>query len=98
MKDASAGSYVGSRLYRKTAQVRAVQWGGENFPDGVPISDALRILSDIHRPDGGVAIGYVNTREGRLQIVEGDYLCGPGPEGEYWPVGRKIFESTYAAV
>lgn len=84
-----------TKLYRKTALVPARQWNGENFPADIPIADALRILCDIHKPDGGKFIGYVNTREGRCQIVEGDYLCGPGAAGEYWPVGRKIFEATY---
>lgn len=40
----------------------------------------------------------VETREGVVRGEPGDYLCGPGAEGEFWPVGKDIFESTYEAL
>jgi hypothetical protein len=39
----------------------------------------------------------VETLEGVMQASAGDYLCR-GPKGEYWPVQREIFESTYQLV
>lgn len=38
---------------------------------------------------------HVQTQEGLMRGEPGDYLCGPGAEGEFWPVKRTIFETTY---
>jgi hypothetical protein len=40
----------------------------------------------------------VDTPEGRMTGQPGDYLCGPGAGGEYWPVRQDIFQSTYERV
>lgn len=40
----------------------------------------------------------VNTNEGVMEGQSGDYLCGPGVEGEYWPVAASIFEKSYEKV
>jgi hypothetical protein len=39
--------------------------------------------------------GVIPTLEGDHTYEAGDYICGPGAEGEYWPVKRTIFEATY---
>jgi hypothetical protein len=39
--------------------------------------------------------GFIETAEGLMSFVAGDYICGPGAGGEYWPVKRAIFEATY---
>jgi hypothetical protein len=41
---------------------------------------------------------HVDTPEGRMEGDVGDYLCGPGAEGEFWPCKASIFESTYEEV
>lgn len=43
-------------------------------------------------PTGGV----IHTLEGDHTYEAGDYICGPGAAGEFWPVRRDIFEATYA--
>jgi hypothetical protein len=45
-------------------------------------------------PTGGV----IATLEGDHTYEAGDYICGPGAAGEYWPVRRDIFEATYALI
>lgn len=42
--------------------------------------------------------GVIKTLEGNHTYQAGDYICGPGAAGEYWPVRRDIFESTYEAI
>lgn len=39
--------------------------------------------------------GIMATLEGDHTFEEGDYICGPGAGGEFWPVKRAIFEATY---
>jgi hypothetical protein len=39
--------------------------------------------------------GVMATLEGDHTFEEGDYICGPGAGGEFWPVKRAIFEATY---
>lgn len=40
----------------------------------------------------------VETMEGTMKAKAGDYLCGPGVSGEFWPVDQKTFESSYVEV
>lgn len=42
--------------------------------------------------------GAIGTLEGVHTFAAGDYICGPGAAGEYWPVRRDVFEATYAKV
>ena len=44
------------------------------------------------------APGIIPTLEGDHSYEAGDYICGPGQAGEYWPVRRSIFEATYVPV
>jgi hypothetical protein len=39
--------------------------------------------------------GVMATLEGDHTFEAGDYICGPGAGGEFWPVKRAIFEATY---
>lgn len=39
--------------------------------------------------------GTIPTLEGDHTFEAGDYICGPGAAGEFWPVRRDIFEATY---
>lgn len=41
--------------------------------------------------------GVIPTLEGDHTFEAGDYICGPGAAGEFWPVKRAIFEATYVA-
>lgn len=40
----------------------------------------------------------VRTKEGTMQGKPGDYLCGPGAAGEFWPVDADVFEATYEPI
>lgn len=40
----------------------------------------------------------VGTLEGRQKGGPGDYLVGPGAQGEFWPVRASIFEATHVRV
>jgi hypothetical protein len=40
----------------------------------------------------------VVTPEGTMDGEPGDYLAGPGAEGEFWPIKASIFEATYQKV
>jgi hypothetical protein len=42
-----------------------------------------------------LAGGIIRTPEGDHAFEAGDYICGPGAAGEFWPVKREIFEATY---
>ncbi len=42
--------------------------------------------------------GVIPTLEGDHTFEAGDYICGPGAAGEFWPVKRAIFEATHAPV
>ena len=42
--------------------------------------------------------GTIFTLEGEQTYEAGDYICGPGAAGEYWPVRRDIFKQTYVPV
>lgn len=46
--------------------------------------------------EDGTCLTLENKEE--LHYKAGDYICGPGAGGEYWPVRRDIFESTYVMV
>lgn len=39
----------------------------------------------------------VETREGVLRAVHGDYIIR-GVQGEVYPIGREIFEATYEVI
>lgn len=50
------------------------------------------------RAGRAIRSGVIATLEGRMSFEAGDYICGPGAGGEFWPVKRDIFEATYAEV
>lgn len=45
-----------------------------------------------------IEAGAISTLEGTMTYEEGDYICGPGADGEYWPVRQDIFIRTYELV
>ena len=48
------------------------------------------------RAGQAIRSGTIPTLEGDHTFEAGDYICGPGAAGEFWPVKRAIFEATYA--
>jgi len=56
-------------------------FGGGFHPDGDPDKIGL----------------YINTLEGRMEAVEGDYIIR-GVNGEFYPCKPDIFEKTYEPV
>jgi hypothetical protein len=47
------------------------------------------------RAGQAIRAGVIPTLEGDHSFEAGDYICGPGAAGEFWPVKRAIFEATY---
>lgn len=79
---------------KKAIPVRFVQWQGKygEPPQVVVPGPGLEHLLPC---PGLLASGIIKSIEGDHIIREGDYVMGPGPEGEYWAIKRAIFEATY---
>lgn len=49
----------------------------------------------------GVAVedlGYIQTKEGGLVVAPGNWIMGPGPDGEYWLVSDNYMKANYEEV
>ena len=42
--------------------------------------------------------GFIQTLHGDMLVVPGDWIIGPGPAGEYWPVKEAVFPELYEPV
>lgn len=40
----------------------------------------------------------ITTLEGDMTAHPGDWIVGPGVEGEFWPVKQSIFEQSYEEI
>lgn len=89
-----------SRRYRKKSlEVDAIRYTGNNVEDilrfGAIVEPTAHWGGACNEP--GCAKNwdlYVVTREGKSLMHPGDWLIR-GTKGEYYPVGREIFEETY---
>lgn len=81
------------KYIKRAIPVEAVQW--RTYGD----HPAVEFPSDEYahlRPCSGLRnAGIIRTLEGVLVVSEGDWVLGPGPAGEYWPVRDDIFRATY---
>lgn len=86
------------KVRKKPVVVNAVQWfkRGDHHkvravPDGHSLWDAA---------GGSLApkYGWIKTLEGGHIVIPGDWIVGPGAEGEYWPVKASIFKKTYELI
>ncbi len=71
-----------ARYRKKQIAVDAVQW----FEHG----DHPAVLAE----EGDAAAGYVDTPEGRLRVLPGDWII-TGVAGEHYPCKPEIFEQLY---
>lgn len=53
-----------------------------NMPEGVAVED----------------LGYIQTKEGGLVVAPGNWIMGPGPDGEYWLVSDNYMKANYEEV
>lgn len=91
------------RYVKRPIPVGAVQWQGKyGEPPQVkrlgPAHAHLLQGGGHHERAGGhkqLKRGVVTTDHGDLLICEGDWVLGPGPVGEYWPVAKDVFAQTY---
>ena len=85
------------KYIKKPLIIDAFQWDGKNHPN---------ILSEF--PDGTIITGFdskgvmhiagmVETLEGQMIMLKGDYLI-TGIEGEIYPCKASIFEATYERI
>ena len=77
--------------YRKTALIEASQW----FKAG-----DHKAVQNIHPSNPASAeygddYGWVPTLEGGHVVTPGDWIAGPGPRGEFWPIKPDVFAATY---
>jgi hypothetical protein len=80
-------------------EVNAVQYGGERdhhlFPEGLCRSDQYCWATNGHPMPW---FAHIHRLEGVMRVSKGDWIVGPGAEGEYWPVKDSIFQKTYDRV
>ena len=83
------------KYVKRPIPIEAVQWRGV-YGDPPQVRRPDPGSGDLlpHR-DGQLARGVITTDHGDLAILEGDWVLGPGPVGEYWPVAKEVFEKTY---
>lgn len=85
------------RFRKKPIIVHAEQWypPDPDSPYGLE-RDALGVLY-LGRDSNGDAYGNIRTREGRMEVHEGDWII-TGVKGEKYPCKPDIFEMTYEPV
>lgn len=83
------------KTYRKTATVDAIQFTGDNDYELREFITCSRSFTEsLHT---GVKTIIIKTLEGNMVANVGDYICR-GSAGEFWPIKKEIFESTYIEV
>jgi hypothetical protein len=93
------------KYVKRPIPVQAVQWHGK-FGEppqvkrlGPKHAHLVHGGGGHHERAGGhraeLKQGVVTTDHGDLLICEGDWVLGPGPVGEYWPVAKDVFAQTY---
>ncbi|MEY5099703.1 MAG: hypothetical protein RJA36_2422 [Pseudomonadota bacterium] len=76
--------------FRKVALIEARQWHAHgDHPAVQPVP--LYHHEHAGRPD----LGWVPTLEGGHVVTPGDWIAGPGPKGEFWPIKPDVFAVTY---
>lgn len=86
-----------AKYRKKPIVIEAVQWfHGVKVPGATIVEDAEVTAAGIAMYGfTGKQKGIIRTLEGGLTITAGDWVCGPGAAGEYWPVRNDIFLATY---
>lgn len=79
---------------KKPIPIKAVQFTGDNYKE---IMDFTGFNNIMLRETNGIKEIIIRTLEGEMRAVPGCYIvCGP--VGEFYPVQKDIFESTYELV
>jgi len=79
------------KYVKKQIPVNAWEWDGAPLVQGLPSG----ILHSVRESDFGGFVGKIASLEGDMNIFTGDWIVGPGVEGEYWVVSKTIFPKTY---
>lgn len=74
------------RKYRKTALVQAVQFN--------KAGDHAAVVETSESPTG-FGINTLENTKLKFEVTPGDWILGPGPEGEFYACKPDIFEKTY---
>jgi hypothetical protein len=82
------------KYVKRPIPIEAVQWLGR-YGDPPQVKPPGPGREHLLPRDGQLNSGIITTNHGDLVIREGDWVLGPGPVGEYWPVAKEVFEQTY---
>ena len=75
---------------KKPIPVSVIRYDGENYDE---VKKFCSYVTYIPR-DKNL---YVETLEGKMKCNPGDFII-KGPEGEFYPIKKEIFEKTYDVV
>jgi hypothetical protein len=83
------------KFRKKPTVVEAVQWfkAGDH-----PEVKQFHRVNHPHVPLDSDYYWGIDTFEGTMNVSPGDWIVGPGAEGEFWPVKPSVFEKTYEPV
>lgn len=82
------------KYIKRPIPIEAVQWRG-TYGDPPQVRRPGPGFEHLVPCDGELNRGIITTDHGDLVICEGDWVLGPGPVGEYWPVAKAVFAQTY---
>lgn len=82
------------RFRKKPVVIEAMQWDGSRESQGAIVNWSNGVVSGWFDDDYFLA---VETREGTMQAVEGDWIIR-GVAGEFYPCADDIFVQTYEEV
>ena len=82
------------KYVKRPIPIEAVQWHG-TYGDPPQVKPPEAGREDLLAREGRLKSGIITTNHGDVVIWEGDWVLGPGPVGEYWPVAKGVFERTY---
>jgi hypothetical protein len=85
-----------SRYRKKPVEIEAVQFAGGN---SVQVAQFITegggaFRADTHPTDGTHDVFYIETLEGEMRAVDGDWII-KGVAGEFYPCRDAIFRATY---
>lgn len=80
---------MSARYRKRPVTIDAVQYTGKN------VAECLEFCDDMATDQtGGTSLLIINTLEGGMRCVPGDYII-KGVAGEFYPCKEHIFHATY---
>ena len=81
----------------KPCEIGAIQFTRDNWKEIQAFTDGkARNITTERTPDGKIYC-YIDTLEGAMQAIEGDYII-KGLRGEFYPCKPDVFEKKYELV